>query len=37
MWHDPEGPVREAFIADIPREVYQLWSLGTGRLPSWKW
>ena len=28
VWHDPEGPVREAFIADIPREVYQLWEPG---------
>ena len=28
MWHDPAGPVREAFIADIPEDVYQLWDPG---------
>ena len=32
MWRDPEGPVREAFTADIPQDVYQLWEPGDGKI-----
>ena len=29
VWHDPEGPIREPFIADIP---YQLWEPGDRKI-----